>query len=46
MVMSLIVYSSFNQVANGSLQDVYGQILSPAGQSVGGEIPGESIYFV
>lgn len=33
----VIVYASFNQQAANSMQDVYGQILNPAGQKVGGE---------
>jgi hypothetical protein len=33
----VIVYSSLNQYASNSLQDVYAQILSPAGQKIGGE---------
>ncbi len=33
----VVVYSSLNQVSTNSLRDVYGQILSPAGQKVGGE---------
>jgi len=31
------VWSSYNQAGPGSLQDVYGQILSPTGQKIGGE---------
>jgi hypothetical protein len=31
----IVVWSSFNQVNSNSLQDVYGQILSPTGQKVG-----------
>ncbi len=31
----VVVWSSFNQAGSNSLQDVYGQILSPAGQKVG-----------
>jgi hypothetical protein len=33
----VVVYSSLNQVATNSLEDVYGQILSPAGQKIGSE---------
>lgn len=33
----VVVWSSFNQAGSSSLQDVYGQMLSPAGQKVGGE---------
>ncbi|HEV2208062.1 MAG TPA: hypothetical protein VG167_04760 [Verrucomicrobiae bacterium] len=33
----VIVYSSLNQQATNSLQDVYGQIFSSTGQKVGGE---------
>lgn len=33
-----VVYSSVNQVSSNSLQDVYAQILTPAGQKSGGEI--------
>lgn len=33
----VVVWSSFNEANSGSLQDVYGQILSPTGQKVGGE---------
>ncbi|MGH7951405.1 MAG: hypothetical protein ACREFE_05745 [Limisphaerales bacterium] len=33
----VIVWASFDQVSSNSLQDVYGQILSPDGQKVGGE---------
>jgi hypothetical protein len=32
-------WGSFNEAAAGSLQDVYAQILTPAGQKIGGEIP-------
>ncbi len=32
-----ILYSSFGQQAADSMQDVYGQILSPSGQRIGGE---------
>jgi hypothetical protein len=32
-----VVWASFNQVSSGSMQDVYGQILSPTGQKIGGE---------
>ncbi len=34
---AVIVYGSMNQVSSNSLQDVYGQILSPSGQKVGSE---------
>lgn len=34
----VVVWSSFNQVATGSMRDVYSQILTPAGVKVGGEI--------
>ena len=34
----VIAYGSFNQVAPGSLQDVYMQIFSPNGQKIGSEI--------
>lgn len=33
----VVVYSSYNQAGSNTLQDVYGQIFSPAGQKVGGE---------
>ena len=33
----VVVWASFNQAAPGSLLDVYGQVLTPAGQKVGGE---------
>jgi hypothetical protein len=33
----VIVWASFNQVSGTSMQDVYGQILSPSGAKVGGE---------
>jgi hypothetical protein len=33
----VVVWASFDQVSSGSMQDVYGQILSPAGQAIGGE---------
>jgi hypothetical protein len=33
----LVVWSSYNQAASDSMQDVYGQILSPDGQKIGGE---------
>lgn len=33
----VVAYSSYNQAASDSMQDVYAQILSPAGQKVGGE---------
>jgi hypothetical protein len=31
----VVVWGSFNQTGSNSLQDVYGQILSPAGQKIG-----------
>jgi len=31
----VVVWSSFNLVASGSMQDVYGQIVSPGGQKIG-----------
>jgi hypothetical protein len=31
----IVVYASFNQAGSNSLQDVYGQLLSPAGQKIG-----------
>jgi len=34
-----VVWSSLNQQAPGSLQDVYGQLFSPAGQKTRGEFP-------
>ncbi|HEY5914950.1 MAG TPA: hypothetical protein VJA21_30525, partial [Verrucomicrobiae bacterium] len=34
----VVVYGSMNQVSSNSLQDVFGQILTPAGQKVGGEL--------
>jgi len=33
----VVVWASFNQAGPGSLLDVYGQVLTPAGQKVGGE---------
>ena len=33
----VVVWASMNQTGSNSLQDVYGQILSPTGQKVGGE---------
>ncbi len=33
----VVAWASFNQAAPTSLQDVYAQVLSPAGQKVGGE---------
>ena len=33
----VVVWASFNQASPGSLLDVYGQVLTPAGQKVGGE---------
>jgi hypothetical protein len=33
----IVVWASLNQVNSNSLQDVYGQLLSPTGQKVGGE---------
>jgi hypothetical protein len=33
----VVVWSSFDQAGSNSLQDVYAQILSPAGQKIGGE---------
>ena len=33
----VVVWSSFNQAGPGSLLDVYGQVLTPSGQKVGGE---------
>jgi hypothetical protein len=33
----LVAWSSFDQVSSGSLRDVYAQLLSPAGQKIGGE---------
>jgi hypothetical protein len=32
-----VVYSSLNQAGSGSMQDVYGQLLSPAGQKLSSE---------
>ena len=34
---AVVVYSSFNQVSAGSMQDVYGQIVTPAGAKFGAE---------
>jgi hypothetical protein len=33
----VVVWSSYNEASSNSMQDVYGQIFSPAGQAVGGE---------
>ncbi|HOX58355.1 MAG TPA: hypothetical protein P5205_14885 [Candidatus Paceibacterota bacterium] len=33
-----VVWGSYNQFSANSLQDVYAQVLSPAGQKVGGEV--------
>lgn len=33
----VVLYSSFNQVSSNSMQDVYGQMLSPTGEKIGGE---------
>jgi hypothetical protein len=33
----VVAWASFNQISGNSLQDVYAQLLSPAGQKVGGE---------
>ncbi len=33
----VIVWASFNQAGQGSMQDIYGQLLSPAGQKIGSE---------
>ena len=33
----VVVWASFDQASPGSLLDVYGQVLTPAGQKVGGE---------
>jgi len=33
----VVVWASLNQAGSSSMQDVYGQIFSPAGQKVGGE---------
>ncbi|HSY18252.1 MAG TPA: hypothetical protein VK815_07965 [Candidatus Acidoferrales bacterium] len=33
----VVVWGSFDQVSSNSYQDVYGQILSPTGQKIGGE---------
>jgi len=33
----VVVWGSFDEVSSDSLQDVYGQIFSPAGQKIGGE---------
>lgn len=40
----VVAYGSFNQVAPGSLQDVYMQIFSPNGQKIGSEILANSQY--
>jgi len=33
----IVVWASINQVSSTSMQDVYGQLLSPTGQKIGGE---------
>ena len=33
----IVVYASLNQAGSNSLQDVYGQLFSPAGEKIGGE---------
>src|SRR5205807_2652624 len=33
----IVAWGSYNQAASNSMQDVYGQILSPSGQKIGGE---------
>jgi hypothetical protein len=33
----VVVWSSYNEAGSNSMQDIYGQILSPTGQKVGGE---------
>ncbi len=33
----VVVWGSYNQQGDNSLQDVYGQVLSPTGQKIGGE---------
>ncbi|HEV2693741.1 MAG TPA: hypothetical protein VG347_12690 [Verrucomicrobiae bacterium] len=33
----VVIWSSFNEAGSNSMQDVYGQILSPTGQKIGGE---------
>ena len=33
----VVVWSSYNEAGPNSMQDVYGQILSPTGQKIGGE---------
>jgi hypothetical protein len=33
----IVVWASFDEAGSNSLQDVYGQILSPVGQKIGGE---------
>ncbi len=33
----IVVWGSYGQVSSSSLQDVYGQLLTPAGEKVGGE---------
>jgi hypothetical protein len=33
----VVVWGSFDEVNSNSLQDVYGQVLSPSGQKIGGE---------
>ena len=34
---AVVVWSSYNQYSANSMQDVYGQVFTPAGQKVGGE---------
>jgi hypothetical protein len=34
---AVVVWSSFNQASSNSMQDIYGQLLSPSGQKIGGE---------
>ncbi len=33
----VVIWASFNQAGSNSMQDVYGQLLSPTGQKIGGE---------
>ena len=33
----VVVWSSYNEAGSNSMQDVYGQLLSPTGQKIGGE---------
>ena len=33
----VVVWSSYNQAGSNSMQDIYGQVLSPTGQKIGGE---------